>query len=609
MWISAEDIGPALGAYGDQFANTPNLDRLAEQGILYRNAYVPAPICAPARSSIITGIHATTLGTQHLRSEIPIPEEIQTLPEYLKNAGYFTTNNSKTDYNFDPTGRWDENGGEAHWRNRPNDTPFFSVFNYGISHEGQANKSNPETDSLLANFEQRQDPQELTLPPYLPETPEMRRIWARYYDLITLLDNKVGDLLGQLEADGLMEDTIIVFWSDHGYGLPRYKRWPYRSGLHVPLIVRVPEKFRHLVEFDPGTETDRLVNLVDLAPTMLSLAGAEIPETMQGRAFLGDFKTEPRDHMVATRSRADDIYEVSRTVIDERYLYVRNYLPHQPWTQDAIIFGEGKASYRELLRVRREGELPEAAREMFEPKPTEELYDLQEDPWELNNLAGSEEHRDKLKQMRVRLEDWIMETRDTGFLAEAEMMIRSEGSTPYEMAQDPARYRLADIKAMAEKVGDPDVPERQFLGGLGAEDSGVRYWSVMGLLARADLGKEVSGQGVASLQSALRDDSPAVRIRAAEALCLLEECSDQALSVLSENLLDHDRPTVSLQAAISIRRIGDRAKPIVPALQQVQEKYTGDKGPGRGYSSWSYPMFIGFAVDQALENCGIPWRD
>ena len=349
LWITTEDMSPALGAYGDAQARTPNLDRLAEQGILYRRAYASAPICAPARSTLITGIHASSLGTQHLRSAVELPEFIRTLPEYLRAHGYYTTNNSKTDYNFSPEGRWDESGSQAHWRNRPEGRPFFSVFNYGTTHEGRANRDAPEE---LAELVERHDPADAELPPYYPDTPEMRRIWAQNYDLITRMDQQVGALLQQLEADGLTEETIVFFFSDHGHGLPRYKRWLYDTGLRVPLIIRFPEAYAGLAPQRAGTSTDRLVSFLDFAPTVLSLTGVPIPATMQGHPFLGPDTAPPRDYVFTTRDRADDIYDLSRAAIDDRYIYIRNYMPHLPYVRPAFIFSDRKRSFAELWRVR-----------------------------------------------------------------------------------------------------------------------------------------------------------------------------------------------------------------------------------------------------------------
>jgi N-sulfoglucosamine sulfohydrolase len=609
LWISIEDLSPVIGAYGDEQARTPNIDRLAAEGVLYRQAYVPSPICSPARSSLITGISATSLGTQQLRSDIPIPNFIKTLPEYLSEKGYYTTNNVKTDYNFDPSGRWDESSDQAHWRNRPEGKPFFSVINFMTTHEGRGNTpSAKQREELHKEIGQRHDPAQAQLPPYFPDTPEMRRIWAHYYDLTTLVDQQVGQVLAQLEEDGLAENTIVIFFSDHGTGLPRYKRWPYRTGLQVPMVIRVPAKYRHLIDEAPGSETDRLVNLIDLAPSMLRLAEAEVPPTMQGLPFLGEGRAAPREHMVAFRSRADDVYEVSRTVLDGRFLYLRNYLPHQPWIQESVIFSGEKDSFRELHGVRQEKGLPEAGEAMFTAKPLEELYDLQNDLHELNNLAHAPEHAQTMETMRARLREWILATRDTDFLPEAEMMIRSAGSTPYEMAADPAQYDLPRILAAAEKVGDQRVPSVELRQGLLDSDSGVRYWSALALQARAEApAGQVTAEDKGALRERLEDPSPAVQVAAAESLCRMGACGEEALAVLCRHLQDEQRPWLALQAAAGIRQLGEQARPLAPLLRRVRQTHSGDKGRG-GYRDWLFSMFIGFAVDQALENIGQPWE-
>lgn len=594
LWITVEDIGPALGAYGDSYARTPTLDRLAKESILYRNAYASAPICAPARSSLITGMRAVALGTQHLRSQIPIPDSIDALSEYLRAEGYYTTNNAKTDYNFSAEGRWDENSGEAHWRHRSGDQPFFSVFNYGITHEGEVNSPPEDTVTGISEYH---DPATAPIPPYHPDTPEMRRLWSRQYDLITKLDQKVGDLLQQLKADGAYENTIIFFVSDHGYGLPRYKRWLYDSGLRVPLLVRVPEQYQHLSEHGPGSETDRLVSFEDVAPTVLSLTGVDIPEHMQGRPFLGPDAEPPREYVYGTRSRADDAYDMSRTVTDGRYRYTRNFMPHRSYIQEAIIFSaERKPSYRELRRTYQNGTLPDEGQDMFSRKPPVELYDTKTDPYETNNLVDSPEHQDIRKKLRSTLYDWILKVRDIGFLHEAEYMIRAEGSTPYEMAQDPQQYNLPRILEAARQVGQEDVSLSTLTEELKSPDSGVRFWGVTALLAR---GADATPAADA-LSNALSDSSPSVRLAAAEALCAIDRCAE-ALPVLAKGL-DHERPWVVLQAAIHTRHIGAKAQPIVPDMKDALSRYLGDVW-GR-YKTWDYPMFIGFALDQALINCG-----
>ncbi len=599
LWISTEDHGQEIGAYGDEYAHTPNIDRLADEGIVYHNAFVSSPICAPARSAIITGMHATSLGTQNLRSDIEIPDFIKTLPEVLREYGYYTSNNSKTDYNFDPSGRWDESSIRAHWRNRSSeDQPFFSVFNLTDSHEGGTNNYDQERFEPL---EERRDPDQAVLPPYFPDTEEMRTLWARLYDQVSVIDLQTQEILEQLEADGLHEDTIVFFWSDHGAGLPRYKRWLYTTGLEVALIVHIPSKFRHLADLPPGSESVQLVSFVDLAPTVLSLAGIEAPDYMEGVPFLGTYEEEPRTHFIAHRDRADDVYDMARAVRTNKYMYVRNYMPHLPYIQDSWIFGNQKRSYAELHRVRAEEGLPKHGEAMYRPRPTEELFDVQADPWELNNLADDPEYHYVLEQMRMRLDEWILETRDTGFLQEAEMMIRGKDSTPYEMVQDPDQYDLPRIKAAAELVGDRSVPVSVLTEMLEDEDSGVRFWAAVALRERVE---HDAWKAQESLQNALSDDSEVVQITAAETLCFLGHCSDP-LDILAEYLQD-DREWLALQAAISVRELGDRVAPIEDVIRETRLAYSGDRG-SRGYSSWGYPMFIGFAMDQALVNLGGDW--
>jgi len=600
LWISTEDHNPALGAYGDEYAHTPNIDRLADEGILYRNAFVPSPICSPARSAIITGMHATSLGTQNLRSVIEIPDFIKTLPEVLREHGYYTSNNVKTDYNFDPSGLWDELSDEAHWRNRgEDDQPFFSVFNIMTPHEGPANVHDQH---YFERLDERRNPDEAVLPPFLPDTPEMRKLWARYYDLISVTDLETQDILDLLEEDGLTEDTIIFFWSDHGFGLPRYKRWLYSSGLEAALIIKVPPKYRELAGLPPGSETAELVTLVDLAPTVLSLAGIEPPDFMEGIPLLGEFREGPRTHFVAHRDRADDVYDMARAVRTEEFMYIRNYMPHLPYIQDALIFGDHKRSYAELHRARAEGLIPKYAEAMFRQRPVEELFDVKADPHELNNLARKPEYRFVLEEMRTQLNKWILETRDTGFLQEGEMMLRAEDSTPYEMVNDPVQYDLPRIMAAAGMVGDRSIPVSELAEMLEDRDSGVRYWAAEALLARVD---DDSWKVMEVIQEAMWDDSPSVQIKAAEILCILGQCNE-ALDLLS-GYLEDERGWLALQAAISVRQLGVKAEPILDQIHLVRQEhsgdigfqYSGDTGYG-GYRDAYYSMFIGFAMDQLI---------
>jgi len=592
LWISHEDLGPIYGAYGDDYANTPILDQLAEKSIRFTQVFSNAPICAPARSTLITGIYASSLGTQHLRSDIPVPEQMKILPEVMREAGYYTSNNVKTDYNFSFEGRWDESSKEAHWRNRPDGKPFFSVFNFMITHEGPTNALRPSDTSGLKNFH---DPKKAILPPHLPDSPKMREIWAHMYDLLSVFDQQVGELLGQLEEDGLLEETIVFVFSDHGHGLPGHKRWLDNAGLQVPFLLHVPEKYKNLVGNIVAPESDRLVSFVDFAPTTLALAGVSVPEIMEGVNFLAE---EERKFVFGYRDRADDVYEVSRSVFDGRHLYIRHFMPHLPYYQNALIFNKG-GSYAEINRLREVGDLPEATRKMFTPKPVEILYDLKTDPLEQHNLANDPKFKNKIAELADKLDGWMIENRDTGLLSEGLMMQQASvnNASVYEVSR---AYPEADFKVIlnvAKMVGKiKDVSQvRPYLE---SEIDAVRFWGLVGIDAYEGEIDAIFSQ----LLSMLSDEAPAVAIKAAEILIKREE-NKLAYKVLGEMLLLADEVQV-LQAAISVRQLGAKANPLIPLIkEEVFPKYSGDIW-GR-YRSWSYPMFIGMALDQAQINCGL----
>ena len=327
LWITSEDNSPYLGCYGDPLVHTPNLDRLAAQGVRYRHAFANAPVCSSARSTLITGMYASSLGVHNHRSRVAIPAEFKLYPEHLRAAGYYCTNNSKTDYNVAHAGQpWDESSNRAHFKNRAPGQPFFAVFNFTTSHESQVAPKPGKTTF-------RVPPEKITLPPYHPDTPDIRRDWANYYDQLTLLDEQVGKLLAELENEGLADDTVVFYYSDHGGALPRGKRNLHDSGTRVPLIVRFPKKWSHLAPAEPGAWVDDLVSFVDLPVTVFSLCGVPIPGHYEGRPFLGEKKAPPREHVFLFRGRMDERYDTIRAVRDGRFRYVRNYSPHRPWGQ------------------------------------------------------------------------------------------------------------------------------------------------------------------------------------------------------------------------------------------------------------------------------------
>ena len=509
LWITSEDMGPHLGAYGDSYAVTPELDQLASRGMIYRNAWSTAPVCAPARTTLISGLYPPSTGSQHMRSNTRLPASMKMYPQYMRAAGYYCTNNSKEDYNLIKPGQvWDESSREAHWRNRRPGQPFFAIFNFTISHESRI-RDQPH--------ELKHDPAEARVPAYHPDTPEVRRDWAQYYDRITEMDELAGGVLRELEQAGLAEETIIFYYADHGSGMPRNKRWTFNSGLNVPLIVYFPEKYRHLAPSDyrPGGETERLVGFIDLAPTLLSVAGIQPPVHFQGHAFAGKYEAPEQPYIYGFRGRMDERYDMVRTVRDKRYIYIRNYKPHKIYGQfiEYMFRTPTTSVWRELYDA---GKLSPPRTFFWETKPPEELYDLSADRDEVNNLAKSPVYQKVLRRMRKAQRALAVRIRDVGFLPEGEIHSRSEGSTPYEMGHDDFRYPMKRVMAMAEAASSltpEDFPKIQ--KGFKAGDSAVRYWAAMGALMR---GQDAVRAAADELRRVLQDDSPYVRATAAQAL-------------------------------------------------------------------------------------------
>jgi len=554
LWITCEDTGPQLGCYGDRYADTPNLDKLASRGVRYDYAWSTAPVCAPARTAIISGMYPNSTGSEHMRSMIPMPPGMRMYPQYLREAGYYASNNVKEDYNLDKPGQvWDDSSNKAHWRNRGKGQPFFSIFNFTTTHESQVRRR-PHT---LVH-----DPARARVPAYYPDAPEVRHDLAQYYDNITTMDRQAAQVLHELEQDGLAEDTIVFFYGDHGPGLPRSKRWPYNSGLQVPLLAYLPEKYRHLAapDYKPGGASARLVSFVDLAPTVLSLAGIEPPRYMQGRAFHGPYRAPEPAYLYGLRGRMDERYDLVRSIRDRRYIYIRNFMPHRTYGEYIAYLFE-MPTIQVWKRLYDEGKLKPPRTYFWERKPPEELYDLNADPDEVNNLANSPQHRQTKERLRAALYGWMREIRDVDLLPEAEMHSRAAGSTPYELGQDAARYPFDRILAAADTASMLDAAATERLTGmLGDGDSGVRFWAALGLLMR---GQTAVSKAAAPLRKALADPSLSVRIAAAEALGKFGAEADvnASLKTLVE-LADLHRQGlyVSVMALNSLDALGERVR-------------------------------------------------
>lgn len=442
LWITCEDMSPHLACFGDKEVKTPHLDQLAAEGVRYSHVYSTAGVCAPSRSSIITGMYQTSIGTQHMRTlqadagnqaysqlksySAVIPPDVRCFPEYLRKAGYYTTNNDKQDYQFlPPVTVWDESSRKAHWRNRPHrgdgrngdgqEKPFFSIFNLMITHESQL--WTREKEPLLIK------PEDVAVPVYYPDTKTVRHDIARHLSNVMRMDSIVGTIIKQLKDDGLYDKTIIFFYSDHGDALPFVKREVYDRGLRVPMIVRIPEKFRVKGSKTAGSIDNQLISFVDLAPTILSLANIPLPSYLQGQAFLGVHQAaSPRKYIFAARDRMDIQVDRVRAVGDGRFKYYRNFMPEKPYYQD-LVYRKSIPMLQEILQLRDEGKLNATQMMWFrKTKPTEELCDTQTDPNEFTNLVDNPDYKAKLAELRGQMDAWLKKVGDKGAEPEAEML-------------------------------------------------------------------------------------------------------------------------------------------------------------------------------------------
>jgi uncharacterized sulfatase len=543
LWITSEDNGPQLGCYGDRDADTPNLNRLASRGVRFRRVWSVAPVCAPARTALISGVYPQSSGGLHMRSQVPVPDDWRFYPQFLREAGMYCTNNAKEDYNLEVRGKvWDESSKRAHWRNRGAGQAFFAVFNIELTHESQVRKRPHRVVH---------DPAAVRLPSYWPDLPEVRQDWAQYHDRMTAMDGRVGELLREVEEAGLAGETIVIYCGDHGPGLPRCKRTPMDSGLRVPLLMHFPEKWRHLAPagYAEGGELTQLVDFTDFAPTFLSLYGLEIPGWMQGRAFAGQRRAEPRRYVFGMRDRMDERYDPVRSVSDGRWVYVRNFFTHRPAGQRVAYQFETPMT-RAWHRLAREKPLPEAQAAFWKPHPAEELYDLENDPDEVKNLAGDPGSGEVLARMRSALREQEELVGDVSLLPEAEMLRLSAGGSPYAMARAGGSFRFAEVVRSAFEASRPGISAEEIGTLLRHSEAGVRWWGAMGCRMRSDLAEAERGR----LGEMLAEENPGVRVAAAEAL----RGTDAAVAVLlkSADLLQSDYYD-ALRALNSLEDLGE----------------------------------------------------
>jgi arylsulfatase A-like enzyme len=561
LWLTSEDSNVNwVGCYGNPNAHTPNIDQLAADGFQYMNAYASAPVCAPSRSTWITGINAISMGTHPMRSRYDIPhDQIAYYPDLLKANGYHVGNDKKTDFNIG--GRndkdcWD-NPGKVDWEALKQKQPFFKIINSTASHESKAFGEVGNT---------KHDPADTTLRAYHPDVPEMRQNYAHYHDAIAKMDAEIGAALKALEASGMAENTIVIYNSDHGGVLPRSKRFLFSSGLHCPLIVRIPERYKALWPAEqPGTQIDRLVSFVDMPKTWLSLTSTPVPATMQGTIFLGR-TTEPEpEFCFSFRGRMDERNENARAVNDGRYLYIRNYMPYTPWMQQLGYLWKMKATQVWVAHVE-SGNASEVEARFFKPKGwAEELYDTTKDPDNINDLIESPEYQAVVARMRIGLRQWQTEIFDAGLLPESESVKRAakHGLTIYEMVRDPKLYNLPALLNAADLALAEDrtkLPELRAL--LSSSDCGLRYWGIVGCFLLND---------VESAEVAHNDESHEVRAMAAW-LLINNEQQAKGLEVLRAMLAEKSYATLKILNIVDW--IGADAAPLLPLIDSLKiDKY------------------------------------
>lgn len=575
VWITAEDLSPALGCYGDEYATTPHLDAFAKRSLRFTHAFATSPVCSTARNCLITGCYPTSMGTHAMRSAFPLPEGVVGVPQLLRSQGYFTTNNVKTDYNTSDADRlieacWDDCSETAHWRLRPDKSqPFFSVFNLMDSHQSRSmvwptDKFKAEVQSQLEAGEIH-DASIAPLPPYYPDTPIVRREWARFYDCVTAVDKQVGALLSQLRQDGLQENTIVFFLGDHGSGMPRHKRALLDSGMRVPLIIHVPSRFDTLVSRPPHGVSDQLVSFIDFPPTLLALSGLNAPEYMQGRAFMGQPQgqnqvvgekrgIDARDYVFGHRDRVDEAFDTARSVRSRKFLYIRNFMPHLGYNQPTAWPDQGELRH-EFYRMANSAGLTRAQRHFLGPtRPIEELYDCENDPHNQINLAASAKHFATLAEMRRALSGHIQSTVDQGFVTETQR---------WNALESGRRLRKVDfVRAYAAADRAGHATEAQLIEMLKQGNQTTRYWAAMGLAGHSTISDATREE----MTEALQDASPSVRIAIAGRLA--KDGDSNAIQILGAELERQDL-NVNLEAMRTVELLGEHAKQLEDSVEQT----------------------------------------
>jgi arylsulfatase A-like enzyme len=581
LWITIEDTSPQfIGCYGNKAVKTPVIDQLASQGVRFTNAFATAPVCSSSRSTIITGVATEALGTGNHRSNYPIPDFIKGFPHYLRKAGYYTTNNVKTDYNIAGVKEfideaWDECSAKATWKNRADGQPFFAVFNFMSSHQSRTmtNSWNWYEKNVLDELPRHfiTDTADFDNPPFYRNSPEMKKHFSRVYNSINLTDMEIGKLIQQLKDDGLYDNTIIIFYADHGEGIPRGKCNPIALGYKVPFIIRFPEKYHHLNPWGHNTVSDELVSLEDLAPSMLSLAGIELQDYFTGRAFLGNNRQKTRPYVYASRNRIDESPDLARSITDGRYIYTRVFMPHYP-----VMKFQKYSDVSDLVKIIRDDYsshlLNSYQSELIEaPRPMEYLFDLQNGEWELNNLASDKNYSKIKRKFQNALFSHLVHVKDVHFLSEHEILARSAMETAYEIRNNRSDFNIKPILKIASKTGMGEKSIVKQLKALEHKDPGVRFWALVGLLNQQPQAVIPYKNRIMAM---LNDKNPSCKIEAA-GLLFKFFADSESKRVLFEQALSDDK-LLALQALQKIQYSG-RTEQFVALFEKVIEKWAGQK--------------------------------
>lgn len=545
VWIVSEDNSiHYLAHFFEGGVSTPNIEAMASRGLTFTHAFSNAPVCSVARTTLATSCYAPRIAAQFHRPyrKVPLPNGLKMFPAYLRDGGYYTSNNRKKDYNFiEPAGVWDESSRKASWRNRPDkDQPFFHMQSHNQSHESSLHFKRRQ----MADQSTSVDPQSVQLAGYHPDTPTFRYTQARYLDRMKTIDEIVGRTIEKLKQDGLLEDTFVFYFGDHGGVLPRGKGYVYESGLHVPLVVRVPKNFRHLVDGKDGERVGGFVSFIDFGPTVLQLAGLKVPAEVDGRPFLGNQvsmdEVNSRDVSLGYADRMDEKYDLVRTIRKGRFQYIRNYQPYLP---DGLNnnYRYKSLAYQEWRQLFLAGKLKAVQRQFFEPKPVEQLFDCDADPHQINNLAGVIEHRRTLMDLRKRLNGQLKRLPDLSFYPES-YLAKHAMPAPIEFGRQH-RQEIGQLVDLADLALMPfEQVETPLRRALKSQNSMERYWAAT---CCAVFGKRASGLAT-EVRALLTDVEPTVRIRAAEFLGLTGSQNPQP--ILTRIVNETEDPIVATEA-------------------------------------------------------------